>query len=337
MNRKAFPVLLLLITWSISVLGQNPFSQLDEAARKTKGRDLKSIHSALDALSPSDSGKARAFFTWIAHNINYDVEEYKMPSPDPDKQNAEIVFRNKKGVCQGYANLFETFCRMSSLPCVVVAGHVRELGRYSPASHAWNAIRIGNDWKLVDATWGAGVLNENGKYEAAFDDKYFLSSGENFIEEHYPFDPVWQLLTNPVNITDYRKTTWSYKPTTGAKPYVFQDTISQWLSKDSVELLVNASKRILNFNQEIVDAREEACYLLINASNICFNRAFVLHEKLALEDLAKSHDKTIELKNWYKKAENCLDLIGTPPANMKSIVNEMRKTIRFNLANIDDN
>jgi hypothetical protein len=337
MTRKVSPLLLFLVSWISSLYGQDHYGHIDEAAKKVKGRDLKSIHSSLDALSPSDSGKARAFFTWIAHNIKYDVEEYMHPNPDPDKQSPEIVFKNKKGVCQGYANLFDVFCRMSSLECVIVTGHIREFGRYRAASHAWNAVRIDSDWKLVDATWGAGVLNEKGRYEAAFDDKYFLSNGENFIFDHYPFDPAWQLLVNPVNITEYRKTTWTYKPTKTSNPYAFEDTISQWMKKDSVELLINAANRIIKFNSDIIDAREEACYLLIMASNICFNRAFVLHETLTSEDETDSVNRTEELKIWYKKAESILDLIGVPPVKMKSIVNDMRKTIRFNLANIDDN
>ncbi len=42
-------------------------------------------------------------FYWIAYNIEYDVVSYF--AKDYKDQSAEGVFRTRKGVCAGYANL----------------------------------------------------------------------------------------------------------------------------------------------------------------------------------------------------------------------------------------
>lgn len=329
-----YTLLFLLSAWES--YGQSTYLQIDERAKKINGRDLKIIHSQLDLLSASDSGKARAFFTWIAHNIRYDVDEYKNPSPNADNQEAEVVIKTKKGVCQGYSNLFAELCNMSALECVLISGHIRQDGRYRPYGHAWNAVKIAGRWRLVDATWGAGVLDEKEKYQALFDDSYFLSEPERFIEEHYPFDPLWQLLPKPVSLVDYRKSNWKYNPAKPLKPYAFQDTLTQWLAKDSVTMLLDASKRILEFNSEILEAKEVACHFAMQAANICFNRAFVLQESTDWESDTESKKKIAEIKALYKQAESCLALIGIPPIQLRSTVDNMKKTIKHNLSIVDD-
>lgn len=327
--------LLMLLAAVYELFGQNTYSKIDELAQKTSGRTFEIIHKELDALCQSDSGKARAFFSWIAYNIKYDMDEYNTLTPDIDKQDAQVVMKSRKAVCQGYSNLFAELCKLSALECVVVSGHIREDGRYSPSSHAWNAVKIGSQWRLIDATWGAGVVNENGRYEALFDDNYFLASPERFIEDHYPFDPAWQLLAKPVSFADYRKPTWKYAPEKSLKPYAYQDTIDQWITKDSIDLLIDLSRRVIAFNSEIVAAREEACYYLTLASNICMERAYTLQEKTDWDNETESKKNLKVIKALYQRAQTCVELIGSPPPRMKSIVDSLKKTIKYNLSVIE--
>src|SRR5690606_2162152 len=63
-------------------------------------------------------------------------------------------------------------------------------------NHAWNAVKIDNKWKLIDATWSTGNDEANpGSFN--FSEEYFLIKPEKLILNHFPEDSKWQLL-NPI-------------------------------------------------------------------------------------------------------------------------------------------
>ncbi len=107
---------------------------------------------------PSLIDKARVIFTWLHHNIEYDVESFfnnaiKHSTP------ASTISRGL-AVCEGYAGLFTAIATHAGLESVVVSGHGKGYGHSSltPNSpippfntgHAWNAVKIdGGAWKLM--------------------------------------------------------------------------------------------------------------------------------------------------------------------------------------------
>src|SRR6185369_9207369 len=54
-------------------------------------------------------------------------------------------------------------------------------------------VKIDDDWRLVDATWGAGTLSGK-KYKKKYSDFYFLVPGDRLIFTHFPENEKWQLL-----------------------------------------------------------------------------------------------------------------------------------------------
>ncbi len=163
--------------------------------------------------------KARAIFTWIALNIKYDLKAYytqanngiaySFSSPE-DKIKKDFEFRltlakqtlrTKKAVCEGYSTLFVSLATAVGLEAVIVTGtskiHETQIGKLPKASdHAWNAVKINGEWKLLDATWGAGVVDTNQqKFKPEFNDAYFFTDPEKFFLNHFPDDQNW-LLTN---------------------------------------------------------------------------------------------------------------------------------------------
>ncbi len=58
---------------------------------------------------------------------------------------------------------------------------------------------MGEEWHLLDPTWGGGYVNEGGQYVRDFEDFYFLTPPEQFIYSHFPREPRWQLLAEPVS------------------------------------------------------------------------------------------------------------------------------------------
>ena len=145
---------------------------------------------------PSLTDKARAIFTWLHHNIRYDVDSFFSHNIRPSTPQSTL--QTGLAVCEGYAGLFTSLATHAGLESVVISGHGKGYG-YSPlahgapippytAGHAWNAVRIDEgEWKLIDACWGAGHVQGAGKpYVQEFNPSYFTMSNEEFGVKHFP-------------------------------------------------------------------------------------------------------------------------------------------------------
>ncbi|KAB5571945.1 hypothetical protein GE09DRAFT_1216548 [Coniochaeta sp. 2T2.1] len=147
--------------------------------------------------SPTD--KARAIFTWCHHNIAYDVDGF-FNNRIPRGQTLEESIFSGKGVCEGYAKVYQGIAQRAGLQCELVCGHGKGYGFSAlkpgqpppprdPSGHAWNAVRIdGGEWKLLDACWGAGSVDPT-KYTKGFNPTMFTLSNELFGMKHFPENP----------------------------------------------------------------------------------------------------------------------------------------------------
>ncbi|MFM7823360.1 MAG: transglutaminase domain-containing protein [Bacteroidota bacterium] len=301
------------------------YEEVDRLSRAIKGKDLENTHKQLEKIGQDDEMKARAFFTWITENIRYDVVEYKNPNPNHEKQQAVQVFKNKKGVCEGYSNLFKAFCELSGIACHVVGGHCRELGKYVPEGHAWNTVMINGDWRLVDVTWGAGVLNESGKYEKAFNESYFFTPPTVFIEDHYAFDPAWQLVHYPVKLSDYRKPNWKYQTDPNVPRYNYADTIVQWLGMDTTAKIIAGASRVLRFNYGERKVKESVEPDLFNLTSNLIYQGSVLLVRYAENNVAEDLESA---QAFFKIASECISLMGIPSPHLRKNVEEMKSAIK---------
>ncbi|MGH0143527.1 UNVERIFIED_CONTAM: hypothetical protein FKN15_034190 [Acipenser sinensis] len=175
------------------------FLKRDDVSAKVKDMSIKDVVTKLCPPGTLEHQKVKAIFNWVCHNIEYDLEALKnteLISTDP----AEI-FKRRKGVCCGYSCLFEEMCRVAGLECVQITGGCGENQIKGKSRHSWNAVRINKEWKLLDPTWAAGYVNsDRTKFFFKYDEKYFLTDPNVFIEDHFPDDSKWTLLpeTNQV-------------------------------------------------------------------------------------------------------------------------------------------
>ena len=186
------------------------FSELDMHALNAPERAENSIESLAAYLTKpakNDTEKVRAIYRWIAENIDYDVQGFS--SGSYGDTSAEGVLKSGRSVCGGYSNLFEKLANASGLDAVTISGYAKGYGytpgmRFSgPTDHAWNAVKIEEKWYLIDSTWGAGSVDNDGKYNREFDDDYFLTPSGEFIYRHFPENPNWQLLDEPISKKDF--------------------------------------------------------------------------------------------------------------------------------------
>ncbi|CAF3350573.1 unnamed protein product [Rotaria socialis] len=174
----------------------------------------KSLQQLAELIKAFSKGKSLVdrhwiIFYWIACNIDYDTESYF--SKNYKDQTAEGVFRFKKGVCAGYANLYKYLCDQLGMPCEKVSGYAKGYGfeisndAHTETDHAWNAVEIDHHWYLMESTWGAGHIGDRKQFKRELASYYFLPHPNEMIYHHLPEDPKWQLLKNSINMEQYLK------------------------------------------------------------------------------------------------------------------------------------
>eukprot|EP00063_Salmo_salar_P079748 XP_014054583.1 PREDICTED: kyphoscoliosis peptidase [Salmo salar] len=155
--------------------------------------------------------KLRAIWIWLCHNIEYDVSGYlgltdKLCSP-------ERVIETGRGVCCGYSSVCMQMCQEAGIECQEVSGHGKGIGyrqgqsyQNTKSLHMWNAVKLGGHWYLLDACWGAGRVDmDNKAFIKRYDDFYFLTDPEDFINSHCPDEQEWQLLDDPIPLEEFEK------------------------------------------------------------------------------------------------------------------------------------
>jgi hypothetical protein len=201
----------LFLLFSQAIFGQS-FEKVDSYVRnldKFSKKDLNTtaISARVTAPFATETEKVRAIFIWVTDNIKYDFKtiELKPQERDPNDQNPEVVLKRGKGVCEGYANLFQELCTKAGIQALLATGNTKRPNGSVPwTGHAWNLVKADGKWHHVDATWGAGYINEKEKYVEEFDENYFFTPSNVFIRDHHPDDPAFQMLGVPVTDKEFR-------------------------------------------------------------------------------------------------------------------------------------
>jgi hypothetical protein len=254
-------ILLSLYTWHVQGQLNVSDGRITEAVKK--------LHSNLVVKANSDEEKLRAFYQWICQNINYDVKEWTSPSGDWMKQEPDEVLKRRLAICHGYSELFKALCELSDIPCHLVSGYTKKQNRFQPEGHTWNVVYLNNEWFHVDATWGAGGIESNGKYVRYYDESYFLSNPKKFLSEHFPFDPAWQLIDFPISLEQFKRVSESdLQNIKGPVFYNYNDTLAQWITLEGdLKQLASARRMIRHSPGDKLAAREHAHAVFQLASN----------------------------------------------------------------------
>jgi hypothetical protein len=190
----------------------NRFDAIDKHALSTPASVERSVNNLAEYLTRparNDEEKARAIFRWIAENITYDAQTYF--TGDVRASTSDQTLKSRTAVCEGFSGLFKSLGKAAGLEIRTIRGYAKgynsRVGERSggPPNHAWNAVKIGSEWQLMDATWGGGYLNEKGEYVRSFNGYFFFTPPEKFIFTHFPENSKWQLLDKPVSRDDFEK------------------------------------------------------------------------------------------------------------------------------------
>ncbi len=175
----------------------------------------------------SDEAKVRAFFRWITEKIELDVPAFR--TGKWDQQPLKKVFAERKGLCSGYAELFQEMCKFANIECKLVYGiatgpDVDPKKLPTEPNHVWNVVKIDGQWKLIDATRGAGLFRKD-EYNKEVQEFYFFPDPDRLIFTHFPKEAKWQLTTVPVTKEQFAKLITLKRP----KRFLQKDLLKQVL------------------------------------------------------------------------------------------------------------
>jgi len=154
---------------------------------------LDSVARHLAAGEPNPWLRVKALHDYVADRVAYDVEAYRSRNFPP--QDAPTVFRTRRSVCAGYANLLAAMGAAAGVEIVVVGGDARLEGSdVTGEAHAWNAAKVDGRWALLDPTWNAGHVRD-GAFVKQYETEYLFTPPEVQGISHFPDDAAWQLRT----------------------------------------------------------------------------------------------------------------------------------------------
>ena len=171
--------------------------------------NLVPLVNKLTKTARNDREKVEKLFRWVAKNIKYDDYAYNYGKYGDNS--ALGVYKSRKAVCEGFSNLLKTLCDIADIEARTIHGYSKGYSyqpgqKFTRTTHAWNAIKIDNQWKLFDVTWAEG----NGKMVKGklvsskhFNNYWFDVPPKQFIFTHLPKDPVWQLIPKQISLSQF--------------------------------------------------------------------------------------------------------------------------------------
>lgn len=255
--------LLIFISATAHAIGYIDADRIGKDASYETAATVESLGAYIKSKFDDPTMKARAIAIWLAYQMDKDgYTEQLMKQASVGGRHATSsdfipnnAFKTRIGTPGDYADLFQRIGIAAGLEVVTIPGYY---GRYVPRSpytspavqavnsaldmfdrndyslqqyqSAWNAVKIGDTWRLVDTYWlsrqdavlGKGysktemeqeLKNRSGRLPSLsqltahkiLDNTNFFAEPRLFAKTHYPLDPKWQLLDRPVTWEEFTK------------------------------------------------------------------------------------------------------------------------------------
>lgn len=140
------------------ILGVKYDYAVDEMAQKQQEiiTEGKRVIESIITDNMTSAEKRRAIYDYLVENTEYDDAALES-AQNSNFSGADNTYRDafstygilvkKIGVCQSYAMTYDYLCGLVDVDCIVVTGSI-----YGYLPHAWNKVKIDNEWFITDVT-----------------------------------------------------------------------------------------------------------------------------------------------------------------------------------------
>lgn len=159
-----------VVNWNVWVgparLEIEPEYAYDDA-EASRRRAATSVAVQQLAASPdvADAAGDEAALATVVHDLvievgQYDYDAYDAIKAGESSETSGVVARSQEAygllgegtaVCTGYAEAYLLVADAVGLEAVVVTGETRS--GYTTGGHAWNRVKVGGSWLVIDTTW----------------------------------------------------------------------------------------------------------------------------------------------------------------------------------------
>ncbi len=198
-------MLIYLLVWSW-IFGLNVwFSSADTFEQEEMWYHHESDTTGISQLVASliegaddDSVRLDRIFEYVTGTITYDREAYRAGNKRINQSISEILER-KRAVCWGFSQLITVMCREAGIRSWSVVGYTHSRygidENFDYPDHAWNVVELDGKYALLDATWAEANPTDR--------DRLFRALPREFIQDHFPVLPMFQLLPCPVSFEEF--------------------------------------------------------------------------------------------------------------------------------------
>lgn len=193
-------------------------TDLPESIAKKIPADIKALKTSnpasyvqkccefISANSSDDFEKIKIAHDIVALNTKYDAKSFwsgNLPSQD-----YATVLKTGLAVCEGYSNLLKKLLDSLGFQNLIIHGYARGVGvslldeKNIVSNHAWNLVKIENEYYFIDSTWDSGYMNGKSSVQRYTTDWLFIKP-EHFIYSHFPEKQNQQLLKNPLSNSEF--------------------------------------------------------------------------------------------------------------------------------------
>ena len=287
--KKTLFFLFFLISFNEISFSQD-LTRVDKIMYSYNGiNSIEELSERIDYDFKTKIEKVRAIYTWIALNIEYNYFSNKLlVAPDfvvytndydlerieqrKIKQIAKKTFNAKKGVCIGYAYLFQNICNQINIENELIYGYtkssVNRIGVIPKnKNHVWNAVKIDDKWILIDVTYGSGYIYKD-VWQKKLNLDFFNAQKEKLRLTHFPANTKWQKFLNQKPLDEF-----CYAP-------FYQDGFLkskiEILKPKIGEIVINSRKRI-HLKLKHLNALDDVKYLFSNDPKI-YNAKIINNE-----------------------------------------------------------
>lgn len=162
---------------SFVIMGFGTSSNIDFLKYETLMNKADEILKVVIKAKMSNYEKERAIHDYVVESASYDYAAVELKGGQ-DAYNSYGVLVDKSGVCASYAEAMALLLNRAGIECIVVIGEV------GTVSHAWNIVKLEEEYYHLDATWDDAVTKISYNYFNITDNT--MSEGRTWDRDNYP-------------------------------------------------------------------------------------------------------------------------------------------------------